>query len=288
MNEKEIFPIPVDETAVFINNGLKVTTHSSIQPAILLKLGVFVPATKAGRPKTGQIIDVSEQFRHLEFAQKEGYEDILIRGERLTIAQDFQVWMGVIGAFSKYGLKHQTIILPFKEFAQLCCFDSRDFNHRLRKKIFDSLAKLGTKVVQFQRKDGSKQFFTQLLKTAEYEEVTDTVTLEADTRLWELYQIDYQILLRKQPYNLLRGKEIAQTLYTYIASLPDNPFPISFLRLRERLLLTSQVKEQNRMIKQALEQLKGIGYIEYSLLKEGRETVLHIHKRNKKLVLGGS
>ncbi|MCH9299890.1 MULTISPECIES: RepB family plasmid replication initiator protein [Pantoea] len=263
---------------------LTVTSTSSVQPAILLRLGVFVPNTRALKKGSEHIIDVSEPFSSLEFARQEGYNDIQIRGERLNITSDFSVWMGVIGAFSKYGRDSNEITLPFKEFAHLCQYDSRQINHRLRDQIFDSLAKLGTKVVQFKRREGTgKMFFTQLLKTALLDRDKDTVTLEADERLWELYEIDYTILLRKRPYNYLKGKEVAQTLYTYIASLPDNPAPVSFTRIRERLLLTSPVPEQNRLIKNALMAMNKIGYIEYSVVKKGRESYLFIHKRNKKL-----
>jgi len=263
---------------------LTVTSASSVQPAILLRLGVFVPNSRALKKGSEHIIDVSEPFSSLEFARKEGYNDIQIRGERLNITSDFSVWMGVIGAFSKYGRDSNNITLPFKEFAQLCQYDSRQVNHRLRDQIFDSLAKLGTKVVQFKRREGNgKMFFTQLLKTALLDRDKDTVTLEADERLWELYEIDYTILLRKKPYTYLKGKEVAQTLYTYIASLPDNPAPISFSRIRERLLLTSPVPEQNRLIKNALLAMEKIGYIEYSIIKKGRESFLFINKRNKKL-----
>lgn len=137
--------------------------------------------------------------------------------------------------------------------------------------------------MQFKRKDGSRQFLTQLLKTASLDREKDEVIIEADARLWELYQVDYAILLRRHPYALLKGKEVAQTLYTYIASLPDNPAPIAFSRLRERLLLTSMVKEQNRIIKAAVLQLQEIGYIECSITKKGRESYVLIHKRNKRL-----
>lgn len=265
------------------NKQLTVTTNSSVQPAILLRLGVFVPNSRAISKGSEHIIDVSTTFSSLGFARAEGYDDIQIRGERLNITTDFSVWMGVIGAFSKYGLSTNKIKLPFKEFAHLCNYESRQINHRLRSQIFDSLAKLGTKVVQFKRKDGDKMFFTQLLKTAVMDRADDSVTLEADERLWELYKIDYTILLRKHPYNELKGKEVAQTLYTYIASLPDNPAPISFTRIRERLLLTSAVFEQNRLIKTALGAMEKIGYIEYSVVKKGRESYVLIHKRNKKL-----
>lgn len=230
-----------------------------------------------------QGIDVSSTFSQLEFARKEGYDEVRIFGERLNISTDFSVWMGVIGAFSKYGMNSNTIEIPFTEFAALCQYDSRQFNKRLRDTIFDALTRIGTKTVQFKSKKSGDKFFTQLLKTGKYTSETDTVTLQADERLWELYQIDYNILLRKRPYHMLKGKEVAQTLYTFIASLPDNPAPLRFDRIIERLNLTSPVKEQNRLIKAALKQLQDIGYIEYSIVKEGRTLTLLIHKRNKKL-----
>ncbi|MCK8586568.1 RepB family plasmid replication initiator protein [Yersinia ruckeri] len=264
---------------------LTITTQSSVQPAILLRLGVFVPNSRAVKSGDKHVIDVSDSFKELSYARQEGYDDIQIRGERLNITTDFSVWMGVIGAFSLYGAtaKSNKITLPFKEFAKLCNYPSRQINHCLRTKIFDSLAKLGTKVVQFQRKDGSKSFFTQLLKTALMDREADTITLEADPRLWELYLIDYKILLRKHPYDELKGREVAQALYTYIASLPDGFAPISFKRFRERILLTSPVFEQNRLIKTALKAMADIGYIEFHLTKDGRDNIAHIHKRNKKL-----
>ncbi|EBG2148431.1 protein RepA [Salmonella enterica] len=263
--------------------ALTVTSTSSVQPVALLRLGIFVPNSRNVKKGTVQIVDVSSTFSSLSFARSEGYDDIHIRGERLNITTDFGVWMGTIAAFSKYGLTTNKITLPFKEFAYLCQYESRQINHRLRERIFESLSKLGTKVVQFKRKNGEKKFFTQLLKTAEMDIKGDTVTLEADEKLWELYKMDYTILLRKQPYNELKGKEVAQTLYAYIASLPDKPAPITFTRIRDRLMLTSPNYEQNRLIKAALVELGKIGYIEYSVVKKGNENVLFIHARHKKL-----
>ncbi|EAZ1917922.1 protein RepA [Salmonella enterica] len=283
MSDNNFFPLIEEFTSDGEAHQLTVTSTSSIQPAILLRLGVFVPGTRA-LPK-GQIqgIDVSAAFSQLEFARKEGYDEVRIFGERLNISTDFSVWMGVIGAFSKYGMSSNIIDIPFTEFASLCQYDSRQFNKRLRDTIFDALTRIGTKTVQFKSKKTGNKFFTQLLKNGKYTRETDMVTLQADERLWELYQIDYNILLRKRPYHMLKGKEVAQTLYTFIASLPDNPAPLHFERIIERLNLTSPVKEQNRLIKAALKQLQDIGYIEYSIVKDGRTLTLLIHKRNKKL-----
>lgn len=266
-----------------IHKKITTSSRSSVQPAILLRLGVFLPSNRSRKTKAGLAVDVSNSLSQLEFARTEGYDEVIIRGERLNITTDFRVWMGVIGVFGRYGLATYKVTVPFKEFASLCDYDSRQVNHKLRASVFDSLARLGTKVIQFKSKKTEKRFFTQLLKTAKMDEDGETITIEAEPRLWELYLIDYNILLRKQPYNELKGKEVAQALYTYLASLPDGFAPISFTRLMERLLLTSSPSEQNRLIKAALEAMAAIGYIQYSLVEKRGETHLQVHKRNKKL-----
>lgn len=262
---------------------LIVTANSSVQPAVLLRLGVFVPSTRAITKGSEGVIDVSSVFSKLEYARKEGYDQVKIYGQRLSISTDFSVWMGVIGAFSTYGFDSNIITLSFNEFAKICQYESRQINKRLRDRVFESLTKIGTKTVQFKNRNTGRKTFTHLLKKADFDPESDTITLEADPDLWELYQIDYSILFRKKPYHLLKGKEIAQTIYAFISSLPDNPAPIGFSRIIERLALTSAVKEQNRMIKAALNTLQKIGYIEFSLSKKGKETFVLIHSRNKKL-----
>lgn len=111
----------------------------------------------------------------------------------------------------------------------------------------------------------------------------DIVQLEADEKLWELFQLDYRVLLQQHAIKALPKKEAAQAIYTFIESLPANPIPVSFSRLRERLSLSSSVSEQNRTIKKALEQLQKIGYLEFSLVRKARENFVIIHKRNPKL-----
>lgn len=122
-----------------------------------------------------------------------------------------------------------------------------------------------------------------MLKTGELDFANDLVELEADQRLWELYQTDYTVLLRHKPINALTRKEAAQALYTFIESLPTNPVPISFKRIRDRLSLLSPVKEQNRIIKLALKQLQDIGYLDHSITKKGKETFILIHRRSANL-----
>ena len=81
----------------------------------------------------------------------------------------------------------------------------------------------------------------------------------------------------------LSRKESAQALYLYLAELPPTFYRIGFDRLRERLQLTSHLGNQNATVKKALQQLKDIGFLEYSVDKEGSDYVLNILKRNNKL-----
>lgn len=267
------------------NNKLTVTSKATVQPVALMRLNVFVPSS---RPAKGMqtSIDASSVFKDLEYSRREGYDDIRITGERLSMAIDFKVWVGIIAAFSKYGLKTNSIKLTFHEFAAMCRFESKRFDSRLRKSISDALTRIRGKTITFTRSgtDGpNKVSVTGLLKTGELDFGNDKVELEADHRLWEIYQTDYTVLLRYKPINALTRKEAAQALYTFIESLPTNPAPISFKRIRDRLSLLSPVKEQNRIIKLALKQLQDIGYLEHSLTKKGKETYVLIHSRSANL-----
>jgi hypothetical protein len=79
------------------------------------------------------------------------------------------------------------------------------------------------------------------------------------------------------------SEESAQALYLYLAELPATFYRIGFGRLRERLQLTSHIGNQNAIVKKALQQLKDIGFLEYSVEKENGDYVLNILKRNPKL-----
>ena len=54
---------------------LTVTSASSVQPAILLRLGVFVPNSRALKQGSEHIFDVSEPCSSPELARKERTED---------------------------------------------------------------------------------------------------------------------------------------------------------------------------------------------------------------------
>lgn len=123
------------------------------------------------------------------------------------------------------------------------------------------------------------------MKTGYFDAERDVVELEADSKLWEIFQLDYRVLLQQHALRALPKKEAAQAIYTFIESLPARPIPISFARIRERLALMSSVSEQNRTIKKAIEQLKSIGYLDYTIEKQGRENYIIVHARNPKLKL---
>ena len=262
---------------------LTVTTNSSIQPAALMRLGVVVPANKSGGG--GEDIDASEALASLELSQAEGYTRIIISGPRLNLTTDLKVWMGIIHACSKYGLSSNTISLSFREFAALCQIPSKRLDSRARANIRDSLTRIRAKTITLSTIGSKGAYITGLLKVGRFNEIDDVIELEADSKLWELYRADYLTLLRKKPLNALPRQEAAQAIYTYLASLPERPADISFTRLRARLLLTNRVADQNKVIRSALEKLRSIGYLDYLLKKDGRETYVRVLKRNPALTL---
>ncbi|MDE9446854.1 hypothetical protein KKJ04_14885 [Xenorhabdus bovienii] len=266
---------------------LTVTTYSSVQPAVLMKMGVFVPTRKKGTEAVP--IDASDSLSKLTYASKEGYTDIVITGPRLNLSTDFKVWMGIIHSFSRSpdALKGNTIRLDFIEFARNCQYPNKRFDARLRKEIRDSLARIRGKTITFSKPDATKVYITGLLKTSEFDIDTNTIVLEADEKLWELYNEDNLTLLRKKPLSALPRKEAAQAIYTYIASLPAQPLPLTFERLRARLLMPSSKGEQNRIIRNALEDLRKIGYLDYDLYKDkNKQYVVKIINRNPTLKPG--
>lgn len=55
-------------------------------------------------------------------------------------------------------------------------------------------------------------------------------------------------------------------------------------RMRDRLNLTSNVYTQNHTVRKAMEQLRDIGYLDYTEFKRGRSTYFSVHYRNPKLI----
>ncbi len=264
--------------------ALTVNSQKTVQPVALMRLGVFVPKPSRTTP-TASVVDASEMLANLDIARAEGFDDIKIIGPRLDMDTDFKVWIAIIHSFSIYGLSSNKIRLKFSEFAGYAGFSSKRLTKQLRESVHMSLQRLRSKTLSFRRSSGTTASYnTGLLKVGYFDSEADVVELEADEKLWELYS-DYRVLLQQQALKALPKKEVAQALYTFIESLPTKPAPVAFARLRERLALTSQVKDQNRVIKKAIEQLIEIDYLEADIQKKGKENYLLIHKRNPKLKL---
>jgi len=291
------------------NNLLTVTKSTTVQPVALMRLGVFVPKPKRKKTDVLRSIDVSEIFSNLELSRAEGYNDIKLVGPRLDMEVDFKIWIGIIHAFSKYGNNGNEIKLKYTEFAKYCGFNPSRLGKKLKNDIKESLLRISSKRIMFSKKNcDNRNYITGLLQSADINIDTNIITLRADEKLWELYKFDNTVLIQLDTIKRLQRKESAQALYTFIEALPEHPAPLSFNRLKDRLLLTSLQKEQNRLIRTAIINLIEIGYLEIEgVLKlknnDGSYTYdyadcfrkdtkgdiyIHIIKRNRFKLLKGS
>lgn len=262
-------------------------SNNTVQPVALMRLGLFVPTLKCtARGRSGRMssIDVTDELRQLTLAKAEGYENIKITGARLDMDSDFKTWVGIIRAFSQHAETTCNVTLPFVEFVKLCGIPSARSSAKLRKRLDASLTRIATNTISFSNKTGD-YYVTHLVQSAKYSAIHDNVTLKADPCIFELYQFDHKVLLQLKAINELSRKESAQALYTFIESLPPNPVPVSLARLRTRLNLTSRAITQNSVVRKAMEQLKNIGYLDYTEVKRGGEVYFIIHERRPKLQL---
>ena len=232
-------------------------TNNTVQPVALMRLGLFVPTLKStARGRKGQMVsmDASAELKQLSLAKAEGYEDIRISGVRLDMDNDFKTWVGIIHAFAKHKVVGDTVTLPFVEFVRLCGIPTARSSAKLRKRLDSSLTRIATNTISFRSKGSDEYYVTHLVQTAKYSTKNDTVSLQADPKIFELYQFDKKVLLQLRAINELSRKESAQALYTFIESLPPDPAPISLARLRARLNLTSRTITQNATVRKAMEQ----------------------------------
>jgi len=265
--------------------NLTPNTNNTVQPVALMRLGLFVPTLKStarGRKNQMSTMDVTEELKQLSIVRSEGYENIKITGARLDMDNDFKTWVGIIHAFAKYKVLGDSVTLPFIDFAKLCGIPSVRSSARLRSRLDASLTRIATNTIAFSSKEG-EYYVTHLVQSAKYSAKNDTVTLQADPKIFELYQFDKKVLLQLRAINELSRKESAQALYTFIESLPPSPAPVSLARLRARLNLTSRTITQNATVRKAMEQLKEIGYLDYTELKRGKVVYFAIHYRRPKL-----
>ncbi|HDG9776718.1 TPA: RepB family plasmid replication initiator protein [Raoultella planticola] len=262
--------------------------HNSVQPIALMRLGVFVPTLKSlkNNNKYSQArSDVTVELSRLSMARAEGFDQVEIIGPRLDMDNDFKTWVGIIQSFARYSVGGDKVDLSFIEFAKLCGIPSSQSSRKLRVRISLSLKRIAGTVVSFSRKTEkhTKEYITHLVQSAYYDSEKDIVQLQADPRLFELYQFDRKVLLQLKAIHALKRKESAQALYTFIESLPRDPAPVSLARFRARLNLKSPVFSQNQTVRKAMEQLRKIGYLDYTEIKQGQSKYFCIHYRRPKL-----
>lgn len=263
---------------------LDINSQNTVQPVALMRLGLFVPTLKStGKSKihVKSVTDASQELVQLSVARSEGYNNVQITGLRLDMDTDFKVWLGIIRSISDYGVSGDTLTLSFVQFMKMCGFDSRRSNKKMRDRISNSLFRLSSVTLKFQSE--TKGWTTHLVHSAYYDIHEDIVEIKTEPKLFELYYMDRKVLLRLKTIDALQRKESAQALYTFIESLPQNPAPISMKRMRARLNLTSSIHTQNHTVRKAMQQLKHIGYLDYTEFKQGRSTCFSVHYRNPKL-----
>lgn len=270
------------------HNGEVIQLHpnknNTVQPVALMRLGLFVPTLKStARGKSGAMAstDATKELKNLTLVKAEGYEKITITGARLDMDNDFKTWAGIIQSFSRYPCIGDTVTLPFIDFVKMCGIPSSSSSAALRKRLDASLRRIATNTLSFE--GNGKAYHTHLVQSAYYDREKDIVRIQADPKLFELYNFDHKVLLQLRAISRLKRKESAQALYTYLESLPVNPAPVSLARLRMRLNLASKNTTQNHVVRRAMEQLKEIGYLDYSEVKRGRAVFFIIHNRMPKL-----
>lgn len=262
--------------------------NNTVQPVALMRLGVFVPTLKSlknSKKNTLSKTDATEELTRLSLAKAEGFDKVEITGPRLDMDNDFKTWVGIIHSFARHKVIGDKVELPFVEFVRLCGIPSSQSSRRLRERISPSLKRIAGTVISFSRttEKHTKEYITHLVQSAYYDTETDIVQLQADPRLFELYEFDKKVLLQLKAINALKRRESAQALYTFIESLPKDPAPISLARLRARLSLRSPVFSQNQTVRRAMEQLREIGYLDYTEFQRGKAVYFSVHYRRPKL-----
>nr|WP_236393581.1 RepB family plasmid replication initiator protein [Pantoea sp. Mhis] len=275
--------------SVIKNNGeviqLYPNKNNTVQPVALMRLGLFVPTLKStSRCKSGAMAstDATSELKKLSLVKAEGYEKITITGARLDMDNDFKTWAGIIQSFSRYpSITDNTVTLSFVDFVKMCGIPSINSSSALRKRLDASLRRIATNTLSFE--GNGKVYHTHLVQSAYYDREKDLIRIQADPKLFELYNFDRKVLLQLRAISKLKRKESAQALYTFLESLPTNPIPISLSRLCMRLNLGSKITTQNYIVRRAMDQLKKIGYLDYSEVKRGRTVFFIIHSRTPKL-----
>lgn len=119
--------------------------------------------------------------------------------------------VGIIHSFARHNVIGDKVELPFVEFAKLCGIPSSQSSRRLRERISPSLKRIAGTVISFSRTDEkhTREYITHLVQSAYYDTERDIVQLQADPRLFELYQFDRKVLLQLKAINALKRRESA-------------------------------------------------------------------------------
>lgn len=201
---------------------------------------------------------------------------------------DLKVWVGIIYALSNKKLDNDDQLeLNFADFAKYCGFETKRIDRQLKDRFDSSLTRIARTNISFVKSvPGTDDRITinmHLVESTYYDSHTGKIIIKPNSKLNTLYRVDDKTRLYLKALQKLSRKESAQALYLYLAELPPTFYRIGFDRLRERLQLISHLGNQNATVKKALQQLKDIGFLEYSVDKEGSDYVLNILKRNNKL-----
>lgn len=241
---------------------------------------------KGGRKS--HCIDATESLSRLSIVEGEGYNQIQIYGPRHNMDTDFKVWVGIIYALSNKKLDNEDQLeLNFADFAKYCGFETKRIDRQLKDRFDASLTRIARTNISFVKSvPGTDDRITinmHLVESTYYDSHSGKIIIKPNSKLNTLYRVDGKTRLYLKALQKLSRKESAQALYLYLAELPPTFYRIGFDRLRERLQLISHLGNQNATVKKALQQLKDIGFLEYSVDKEGSDYVLNILKRNNKL-----
>lgn len=267
-----------------IGDNLYISKSDTVQPNVLLRMPLFTPVAKDKLASSMIESDMTAVLQNLELFKREGYDAVKISGFSMNMQTDFKVWAGIVLAFSKYGYNTNEVKLKFSEFLGLCGFPRSRSDSKTRKQIADSLFRIKSQTLSFTKKSAKSNINTGLLLKSHFDYEKDEIILLGDNDLWELYQLDHQILVSLDTLKKVSRSESAQCLYVFFASLPENPIPVTLSRMRERLMLTMVDKEVNRSIRTAIARLESIGYLSGSWTKFNNESAYHIYNRNRKLI----
>ena len=149
-----------------------------------------------------------------------------------------------------------------------------------------SLKRIAGTVISFSRTDEkhTREYITHLVQSAYYDTERDIVQLQADPRLFELYQFDRKVLLQLKAINALKRRESAQALlYIYREPAPGSGTGIAGTAACPPQSEVSLYFPQNQTVRRAMEQLREIGYLDYTEIQRGRTKFFCIHYRRPRL-----